>query len=547
MDLLQLLALVRRNVLTLIAALLVGLGLGAGVSYLQPVLYSATSSGFVVTGGGSELVTDAFERRNLAEGQASTYLALVGSRSVAETVAEEMGLSAAEVYGSLQGSTEAAIFRITATASDPDLAAEMADTAIQVTSEAANDLETMTISGESTGKTVLRIVPFEPARVPSDPISPNWTRNLVLGLMLGLLGGFGLVVLRHTLDRRVREALDVEEITGSSALGIIPWAEELAENRSLTRNRGAAAEALRLLRTNLRFVSVDNPPRSIVVTSANPGEGKSTISAQLASLLAEAGQPTVLIDADLRRPRLATYFGVDATVGLTQVVAGSVELADAIMPTTQENLLFLPAGRVPPNPSEIVGSHRMRDLIESLSREYTVIIDAPPLLPVTDAGLLSGAADGTVLVVRHSSTRKEHVTLATNNLARVGGTLLGFVINQVPKAEMGSAAYGYSYSGYSSQYYYYYYESGRRGGASDSGARRKRPSRRAMKRAESAALAALPAGTPPEATPSAKNDGRRGRNVAESSRAPAGNGPESPTFDELLRGQDGAGSQSVRA
>lgn len=451
LDLLQLWGLARRNWLVLLASLLAGLAIGAGVSYVQPTLYAATSTGYVVAGN-SATVGDAFAGSNLAAEKAGTYLPLVQSRSVAEAVAEELEVSPGAV--SLQGSTEGVIFRITATAPSADLARDMADAAIRATSIEANDLETLTVSGESSGRTVIRIVPVELAVTPSQPVSPDWTRNLIIGLALGLMAGFGLVVLRHTLDRRVRQSADVEEITQSSAMGVVPLASELVDSVSLARDRGAAAEALRQLRTNLRFVSVDNPPRSIVVTSANQSEGKSTIATHLASLLAESGQPTVLIDADLRRPVLAQHFDVDGSVGLTQVIAGSVDLADVLVPTSQDGLLLLPAGRIPPNPSEIVGSGRMESLIAGLSQSYMVIIDAPPLLPVTDSGLLAVAADGALLVVRHGKTRKEQVALAARNLAHVDGTLLGFVMNMVPKKDMGSVVYGYGYGSYSPQYYY---------------------------------------------------------------------------------------------
>lgn len=458
MDLLQLLGLVRRNWLTLLLATILGVATGAGVSYVQPRLYSASSTGYVVAGN-SGTVGDAFAGKNLASEKAATYLPLVLSRSVAEAVAEELNVTPGSV--SLNGSNDGVIFTVTATASSPDLAREMADAGIRATSIAANELETMTVSGESSGQTVVRIVPVELAKTPTNPVSPNWTRNLALGLALGLLGGFGLVVLRQNLDRRVRQVADVEEITGVSSLGVVPTAPELAQNVSLAGDTGAAAEALRQLRTNLRFVSVDSPVKSIVVTSPNASEGKSTIALQLAYLLAESGQPTVLIDADLRRPRVAKMLGVDGALGLTQVVAGSLKLGDALLETSQPKLLALPAGRIPPNPSEIVGSQRMQNVIDHLSKTHMVVIDAAPLLPVTDASLLAAAADGALLVMLHGKTRKEQVALAVRNLDKVDGALLGFVMNKVPKKDMGSVVYGYGY-GSSTPLYYYGENKGRR-------------------------------------------------------------------------------------
>ena len=455
MDLLQLWGLARRNWLVLVVSLLLGIAAGAGISYMQPELYSATSRGWVVAGG-SDNINSAVVGAEFAGDRAEVYLPLVQSRAVAAQVAEEVGInSLGSVAGSLEGSiVNSVIFQITARASSPELARDMADAAIRATSLEANRLETMTVSGNSTGQTVIRIVPVEQAVTPRTPISPDWTRNLALGAGVGLLLGFGLVVLRHSLDRRVRESSQVQAITGTSALGVVPISKDLAANTSLARDMGAAAEAMRQMRTNLRFVSVDQPPRSIVITSANAGEGKSTIAIHLASMLAASGQPTLLIDADLRRPRLAQHFDVDGTVGLTQVIAGAVDLADVLIPTTQDNLDLLPAGRIPPNPSEIVGSGRMQTLLQTLSKTYFVVIDAPPLLPVTDAGLLTLAADGAVLVIRTGRTRTEQIALCAENLDKVGGRMIGFVMNLVPRKDMGTVVYGYGYGGHTSQYYY---------------------------------------------------------------------------------------------
>ncbi|NOJ99423.1 CpsD/CapB family tyrosine-protein kinase, partial [Corallococcus coralloides] len=157
-------------------------------------------------------------------------------------------------------------------------------------------------------------------------------------------------------------------------------------------------EALRKLRTNLRFVDVDNPPRSIVITSSAPAEGKSVVSANLARVIAGTGQPTLLIDADLRRPQVAKEFGIDGGVGLSQLLAGAVSLDDVIHEVPGSLLSVLPAGQIPPNPSELLGSRRMQDMIRELGRHYFVVIDAPPVLAVTDAQLLTRHADGAVLV-----------------------------------------------------------------------------------------------------------------------------------------------------
>ena len=453
MPLLQLWFVLRKQAVLLVVSALVGLALAAGLSWTQPRTFSAISTGYVVAGS-SATVGDALAGKSLAADKAATYVPLVQSRSVAERVADEVGPDAGPIR--LAATTDGVIFRITATSTSGKRAAEIADAAIRATSIEANALETLTVSGESSGKTVVRIVPVEPAVTPTTPVSPNWARNLVLGFGLGVVVGGGLIMVRHSLDRRVRQVTDAEIAADASGLGIIPFDRQLEDPELRARDMGPAAEALRQLRTNLLFLNVDHPVRSIVITSSNEGEGKSTVAAHLAAMLAESGQPTVLVDADLRRPTQGRRFDLDGLVGLTQHLAGVVPLSDVLAKTGHTDLTLLPAGRIPPNPSELLGSQRMRQMIAKLSEDYVVLIDAPPLLPVTDATLLAVAADGAIVVVRSGKTRIEELQLATRKIRQVEGRIFGTVLNMVPRKELGAAAlgygYGYGYGDYSSTY-----------------------------------------------------------------------------------------------
>jgi capsular exopolysaccharide synthesis family protein len=231
-------------------------------------------------------------------------------------------------------------------------------------------------------------------------------------------------------------------------VGVIPKTDVLShDHRGVRGDLGLAAEAFRQLRTNLRFIDVDRPPRRIVVTSAMSGEGKSTVSANLARLVAHTGQKVVLIDADLRRPMLATTFGLDGGIGLTQVVAGDVDVSEALVDSGIPNLTLLLAGRIPPNPSELLGSERMRHVVDELARDHLVLLDAPPLLPVTDAGLLTAVCDGALLVQAAGKTHIEHSQHCRRILDQVGGRLLGVVLNKAPQKGEMSVGYGYG-SGY---------------------------------------------------------------------------------------------------
>ena len=193
-------------------------------------------------------------------------------------------------------------------------------------------------------------------------------------------------------------------------------------------------------------MDVDHPPRVVVVTSPLPGDGKSTMSANLALAMAASGQQVVLIDGDLRRPMIAAIFGLVEGAGVTDILAGRAEVDDVAQTFGHlDTLRIVAAGRTPPNPSEVLGSERMKDLLRELSREAMVIVDAPPLLPVTDAAVLTHSADGAIVVVGAGRTTIDVLKKAMNNLERAGGRALGVVLNRVPRS--GGGYYDYRYTG----------------------------------------------------------------------------------------------------
>jgi non-specific protein-tyrosine kinase len=200
----------------------------------------------------------------------------------------------------------------------------------------------------------------------------------------------------------------------------------------------------------LQYVDVDNPPKTVVITSSVPSEGKSTTACNLAIALAQAGSRVLLIEADLRRPKVAEYLGVDGSNGLTDVLIGKTTPENAIV-TWQRGLLdFLPAGTIPPNPSELLGSHQMAELLKELGKRYDIILlDAPPLLPVTDAAIMATAADGAILVARSGNTTKEQIRQAADALQQVNARLLGTVLNFAPQRKRrgygSNYDYGYGY------------------------------------------------------------------------------------------------------
>lgn len=416
----------------------------------EPVLYSATSSGLVRVG---QATTAGEEQGNaqLAEDKATLYAFLVSTTPVAEQVVEDLGLEVppSAIAGRFAGSVDANVnaLSVSATGTTPEEARDLANAVVEAVVVVAQEIET----GEENPKQdpLTRIIPLEPAQLPGAPFTPNYESAAMKGAIGGLGLAYAVLVARRLIDRRIRTSKHVEDATGASVLGVIPKEEALGRShRGVRGDLGRAAEAFRQLRTNLRFVDVDNEPRRIVVTSALAGEGKSTVSSNIARLVAQAGTPVLLVDADLRRPQIASTFEVDGAVGLTQALAGDVSVRDVIVETGMPNLSVLPAGRIPPNPSELLGSLRMKQFIDDLSHDYLVILDAPPLLPVTDAGLLSAFCDGALLVQAAGKTQIEQSQHCRRILDQVGSRLLGVVLNKAPVKGAAAIAYGGGYGSY---------------------------------------------------------------------------------------------------
>jgi capsular exopolysaccharide synthesis family protein len=287
--------------------------------------------------------------------------------------------------------------------------------------------------------------------------SPKPTLNLILGLVLGLLLGGAFALLRETLDTSIKSPDDLERASKDlSLLGAIFLDNAANKNHLVTATdpRSPRAEAFRQLRTNVQFAEIDSDMRSFVVTSALPGEGKSTIAANLAIALAQAGQRVILVEADLRRPSLAEYMGFERAVGLTSVLIGQVSPEDALQSFGAEpRLRILPGGPVPPNPSELLGSQAMNDLVRQLEDMADVVIfDTPPLLPVTDAAVLAAQTKGALLVVRANRTTRDQVRRSLRALDAVNATCVGAALNFIKPREVGGYGYGYGhYGSYSSR------------------------------------------------------------------------------------------------
>jgi succinoglycan biosynthesis transport protein ExoP len=251
------------------------------------------------------------------------------------------------------------------------------------------------------------------------------------------------------LDTRITGERDVEAITSAPIIGGISYDPSAIARPLIVQDdpHSVRAEAFRTLRTNLQFLEVGGGQKSFVITSSIPSEGKTTTAANLAIAMADSGANVVLVDGDLRRPKLADYMGIEGAVGLTDVLIARSSLADALQPWGRGSLVLLPAGAVPPNPSELLGSRAMGTLIKELEADFdVVIVDLPPLLPVTDAALVSKLTRGALVVVAAGRTHKGEFAGAVSALENVGAQVAGVIITMLPTR--GPDAYGYGRYGY---------------------------------------------------------------------------------------------------
>ena len=331
-------------------------------------------------------------------------------------------------------------------------------------------LQKLKEAGVTAGLRSTNIRKVDEARVPNQPSSPNIPRNLTFALALGLSSGIGLAFLLEALDNTVRTPEQAQAISGLPSLGMIPLgsrhtanlldpakrlalaaSKEVVELVSQARPQSQMAESYRALRTSLLLTSSGAPPKTILVTSALPQEGKSTTSINCAIVLAQKDSRVLLIDADLRRPSIHKTLGLGPKIGLSDVLTGNATLQQAIVRSPiAPSLFILAAGTPPPNPAELLASSHMRDILVALREQYDhIVIDTPPTLSVTDAVVMSTGADAVVLVIRSGQTTKQALRRSRELLGRVNARVAGILLNAVDLR--------------SPDYYYYYEYQGKYG------------------------------------------------------------------------------------
>jgi receptor protein-tyrosine kinase len=421
---------------------------------LTTPLYEAKTRLFVsTTGGGGTSASDLFQSGRYSQDRVLSYSQLLMGESLAQRTIDrlDLDLTASQLKESVTAKAKPTTVLIDVTVRDPspvqarDIANSLSDEFVLM----AKELETPSEGARPEA----RVVVEQRATVPEYPVVPKKSRNLALGVIVGGMLGLGVAYLRDLLDNTVKTQETLEEITGTGVVGYIPLDKELvsAPAISFDSDNSATAEAFRKLRTNLQFLTVDHPPRVFVVTSSSPAEGKSTTAINIGLALAEAGRTVVLVDGDLRRPRMAKYLDVLGSVGVSTVLSGGAELDEVLQQTKFPRLSVLAAGPTPPNPSELLGSLAAEKMLAELrSRFDYVIIDSAPLLAVTDGAILAAKSDGALVVVKAGQTRRDQLAHAIGMLNDVGATLLGAVLTMMPTR--GSGAYSYNYYYYGGSY-----------------------------------------------------------------------------------------------
>lgn len=399
--------------------------------------YTSTTRIFFAVQG-TDSATELAQGSTFTEQQMSSYAQVATTPLVLDPVIKKLGLrtSADTLARSISAVAPSDTVILELSVTDPD-----AQQATQIANAVATELASVSSklsSKRNNGADAVKATILAPAQVPTAPSSPNVTRNIGIGVVLGLVIGLGVALARNAVDTKIRSVQDIERLTDSPVLGTIAFDDKVPQHPMVVADEplSAPSEAIRRLRTNLQFVDTTKDSKIIVITSSVPGEGKSTTSMNLAAALATAGSRVLLIDADLRRPSIAAYMGMEGRAGLTSLLIGHADASDVIQPWRDTTLHILPSGRIPPNPSELLGSERMQELLDELSLRYdTILIDSPPMLPVTDATVLTRIADGAVIVVGAGRTHRGQLGESLATLETAGAKLFGLVLNKIARRD----------------------------------------------------------------------------------------------------------------
>ncbi|WP_104190436.1 polysaccharide biosynthesis tyrosine autokinase [Cryobacterium sp. Y82] len=428
-----------------VIVLLTVFGGGCGTAYvlLETPQFSASAKVFVSAQSAGS-VADLAQGNSFTVQRVKTYVDLVDTPIVLNKVIQRLDLADDEDSLALRVEAttpaETSIIEIKVTDADPALAAAIANATAQSLADVVIEIE-----APQTADAVnpIKLTLVKTAAAPAAPVSPKKALSIALGVLAGLALGVLCAVLREVLETRIRNESDIARITDVPVLGWIRYERGTLPRPSLTDPRGKRAESFGTLRTNLQFLDADRAERTFIVTSSIASEGKSSTASNVAIAFANSGSRVLLVDADLRRPRLAEIMGLEGAVGLTDVLMGRAELSEVVQPWGSGGLSVLPAGYVPPNPIDLLGSARMKRLINDFTAGYDIVIfDTPPLLPVSDAAILAHNAGGAILVVAIGRTRRHQLARALSALEKAGAPIFGLVMTMLRTKETDADGYG---------------------------------------------------------------------------------------------------------
>lgn len=421
----------------------------AAITLLTTPKYQSSTRLFVSTAASSESQSDRYSGTLDSQQRVLSYTQLLTGETLAQRTVDKLGLDmtakdlAKEVKASAKPNT--VLINVDVTDQSPVRARDIANTLSDEFVVMVRELETP----EDGTQPAARVVVEQRASVAEFAVVPNKTQNLGLGLAIGLLLGVSLALLRDYFDNTIKDEATLIGVSGAGLVGAIPLDKDRRTSPAIEfeTDNSAIAEAFRRIRTNLQFLAVDNPPKSILVASSLPGEGKSTTAINIALALAEADHNVVLVDGDMRRPMLDKYLNVVGSVGFSTVLSGAASLSEVLQKTDFSRVTVLTSGPVPPNPSELLGSHAAHKMFEDLRSQFDyVIVDSSPLLAVTDAAILATNLDGVLLIARHGQTKRDQLAHAVNSLTNVGISPLGTIFTMTPSR--GESSYSYGYYGY---------------------------------------------------------------------------------------------------
>lgn len=418
----------------IVLSALLGGALAFGYSSIRtPIFHSEASVYFSMRSATSG--SDINQGSAYTQNQMLSFARLATSSVVLDAVSNDLrkggvALSDAQLRRAVSVSIpqNTVVLDVTGASSDPEVAADLANSVAENLADVVYDIAPKGENGESTVEA--RVI--TPASVPQFQTSPNKSQDSVLGIIVGALAAVLVLTAWILMDRRVRSASALAEVSDLPLLGTVPRRPGRAQGVAmLTSPNGAMAESFRHVRSGLKFAAVGRSVDVLAVTSSIASEGKTTVSVNLAAAYAEMGLRVVLVDADLRRPAVADKLGLENAIGLSTVLVDAVDIDTAILPTAA-GVDVITAGEHAPNPAQLLASDKMKRIVDDLRSRYDlVVIDTAPLLSVADATIISQYADSTVVVVNTRKTAKGQLERCLQSLSAVGAHLAGFVLNNV--------------------------------------------------------------------------------------------------------------------